>query len=119
MPFCLIRSWYRSFYSPVYPSILPCQEKSCRTSQLSFLPHQLKQSIARITNELLPDAIRYGLGGIVAIPHDEIILDVPEEVASQIAKEVSTTMMEVANKMCPGMKFRADPTICRSWAEKE
>ena len=80
---------------------------------------QLKQSIARITNELLPDAIRYGLGGIVAIPHDEIILDVPEEVASQIAKEVSTTMMEVANKMCPGMKFRADPTICRSWAEKE
>ena len=80
---------------------------------------QLKQSIARITEELLPEIRRYGEGGIVAIPHDEIVLDVPKEIASKIAKEVSAIMVDVANTMCPGMSFRAEPKICQSWAEKE
>lgn len=81
---------------------------------------QLKQSMAQITEELLPAIRKYGEGGIVAIPHDEIILDVNEAIAEDIAKHTSEIMVDVANRMCQGkMRFRAEPKICASWAEKE
>lgn len=80
---------------------------------------QLKQSIAEVTNELLPGIRKWGDGGIVAIPHDEIVLDVPKDFAEQTASALKEIMVGVANRMCPGMKFRAEPKICNSWAEKE
>jgi DNA polymerase-1 len=55
--------------------------------------------------------------GVVAPIHDEIILDVPEEFAEDIAEFVSTTMVEVAEKMCPGVPFEADAKIVDNWLE--
>lgn len=80
---------------------------------------QLKQCIAEVTNDLLPGIRKFGEGGIVAIPHDEIVLDVPKDFAEQAASILKEIMVGVANRMCPGMKFRAEPKICNSWAEKE
>jgi DNA polymerase-1 len=80
---------------------------------------QLKQAIARVTDEIVPGVRKFGDGGIVAIPHDEIIMDVPKDFAEDVAKMMSTIMVDVANRMCNGqMKFRAEPTICSSWAGK-
>ena len=81
---------------------------------------QLKQSVAMITEQLLSKIRNAGEGGIVAIPHDEIIVDCSEAIAEDTAKNMSIIMVDVANKMCQGvMKFRAEPKICHSWAEKE
>ena len=57
--------------------------------------------------------------GIVEVTHDEIGLDVPEELANDVAKFTEKIMVEVANELCPGMKFRADAFIGNSWADKE
>jgi len=55
--------------------------------------------------------------GIVAPVHDEVILDVPEELASEIAEFVKITMVDVAETMCPGIPFTAKTTICNNWLE--
>lgn len=56
--------------------------------------------------------------GIVAVIHDEIVLDVPEARGQEIAELVQTIMIDVANQMCPGMKFRAETHVGKTWAEK-
>jgi DNA polymerase I-like protein with 3'-5' exonuclease and polymerase domains len=55
--------------------------------------------------------------GAVAPIHDELILDVKEELAPEIAEFVSNTMVEVAENMCPGIPFVANAVICDSWLE--
>jgi DNA polymerase-1 len=55
--------------------------------------------------------------GAVAPVHDELILDVPEEQAPEIAEFVSKTMVEVAETMCKGIPFRADAKICDNWLQ--
>jgi DNA polymerase-1 len=55
--------------------------------------------------------------GVVAPVHDEIILDVPEELAPEIAEFVSNTMVEVAETMCKGIPFRADAKIVDNWLQ--
>lgn len=57
--------------------------------------------------------------GIVNVVHDEIVLDVLEMYAKEIAPYVQDSMVRVANQMCPGMSFRADAHIGDTWAEKE
>ncbi|OGH07422.1 MAG: hypothetical protein A2W22_03065 [Candidatus Levybacteria bacterium RBG_16_35_11] len=51
--------------------------------------------------------------------HDEIGMDVPEEFVNSISAFMKECMISVANKMCPGMLFNADVTICDTWADKE
>ena len=80
---------------------------------------QLKQSTAEITRQVVPFIREHGEGGIVAIPHDEIVLDAPEPIAKTVAEATSDIMRSVANKMCSGMSFRAEPKICRTWAQKD
>jgi len=55
--------------------------------------------------------------GAVAPIHDELILDVKEELAPEIAEFVSNTMVEVAENMCPGIPFVANAVICDNWLE--
>ena len=55
--------------------------------------------------------------GAVAPIHDELILDVQEELAPEISKFVSQTMVDVAEKMCPGIPFKADAKIVNKWLE--
>lgn len=57
--------------------------------------------------------------GIVNVIHDEIVLDVPEELAEEIRLFVQETMIAAAEEICVGMKFRADAMIANTWAEKE
>jgi len=58
--------------------------------------------------------------GVVNVSHDEIVLDIPKEQAPEIAKFVSTIMVEVAEEMCPGIPFIASAKIVDNWlAAKE
>ena len=55
--------------------------------------------------------------GVVAPIHDEIVLDVPEKLAPEIAEFVSHTMIEVAEIMCEGIPFVANAKIVDNWLE--
>jgi len=55
--------------------------------------------------------------GATAPIHDELILDVPEELAPDVATFVSNTMVEVAESMCPGIPFVAGAKIVDNWLE--
>lgn len=56
---------------------------------------------------------------VVAVIHDEIILDVHEDVANVIAESLKNVMEHAANTMLPGMNFRATVSIGQNWADKE
>ena len=51
--------------------------------------------------------------------HDELVFDVPEGIAEEVAEFVKYHMIAEAEKMCPGIKFKADTKIGDSWAVKE
>lgn len=53
--------------------------------------------------------------GVVHENHDEIVLDVPEELAEEIAQYVEHWMVKVGEDMCPGIPFKADAHIGDSW----
>lgn len=55
---------------------------------------------------------------VVAVIHDEIVLDVPEQLAKSIADFVKQATIDAANKMCPGMNFRVEVSIGDTWADK-
>lgn len=58
---------------------------------------------------------------VVAAIHDEIVMDVPEGDAFEIAGFVEKCTVDAANKMCTDipMKFKADVSIGNTWADKE
>lgn len=80
---------------------------------------QMKKAIAEVDKQLLPIIKQEGRGGIVGAIHDELILDVPKQMAEAVAKAAKYIMEEVANKMCPSVKFRAEYSIGQTWADKE
>jgi DNA polymerase-1 len=57
--------------------------------------------------------------GLVAAVHDELVADVPEAIAEDVAKFMERHMVEVANEMCVGMKFKAEALIGDSWSVKQ
>lgn len=59
--------------------------------------------------------IRFGAVGYV---HDELVLDVPSEWVNTIALFAEETLVNTANTMFPGMKFRAEVAIGDNWACK-
>jgi len=56
--------------------------------------------------------------GICAPIHDELILDVPTKIAQEVSTVLKKTMIDVAEQMCPGIKFNADIAIGSRWSEK-
>lgn len=56
--------------------------------------------------------------GVVAVVHDEIVLDVPEEHAEAVANYARVHMIRVAEEMCPGVPFDADIHIGDNWAKE-
>jgi DNA polymerase-1 len=75
----------------------------------------IKRAVGRIWSEWKFDA-PYGL---VAVVHDEVVLDVPEALAEKIGKFAQRIMIEVAEAMCPGVPFVADLSIVDRWGEKK
>jgi len=55
---------------------------------------------------------------VVAVIHDELVLDVPLSYAKPIAEFVKKATINAADKMCPGMNFRVDVSIGDTWADK-
>ena len=55
--------------------------------------------------------------GMVHENHDEVILDVPEELADEIAEYVEYWMVKVGEDMCPGIPFKADAKVCDNWLQ--
>jgi len=57
--------------------------------------------------------------GVVGYIHDELVLDVPEELANDVARFVKEQMETVATDMVKGvLPFIADVSIGNTWAEK-
>jgi len=56
--------------------------------------------------------------GVVAVVHDELVLDVPKHLSKQISKLLSDIMVQTAEEMCPGVPFKADVAIGSRWSEK-
>jgi len=56
--------------------------------------------------------------GVCAPIHDELILDVPIKIVQEVATILKKTMIDVAEQMCPGIKFNADVAIGGRWSEK-
>jgi DNA polymerase-1 len=57
---------------------------------------------------------------VVAVVHDEIVLDVPEQEAEKVKAFVKKATIKAANQMCSDIKmgFRADVVISSDWSEK-
>lgn len=91
----------------------------CRNNALNS-PHQgtaadmIKRVLAVTKKNWKPAWGRYAL---VECVHDEIGFDVPEEIAQEVADWTRNTMISVAEKMCPGVKFEVGITICDKWSE--
>ena len=56
---------------------------------------------------------------IVAMVHDEIVLDVPKNHAKKIARFVKENMESVAKEMCPSVDIKADIIMGSDWSAKE
>jgi DNA polymerase-1 len=55
---------------------------------------------------------------VVAVIHDEIVLDVPEDWADTVALYVKKLSIQAADQMCKDVKFRVDISIGDTWAAK-
>lgn len=55
---------------------------------------------------------------VVGYIHDEVVSDVPEEYAQDIADHTERVMVETANNMFPGLNFKAHVSIADTWAGK-
>lgn len=56
--------------------------------------------------------------GCVGVYHDEIVADVPEEIAPQVRDFMVERMVKVAEKVCIGVPFKVDWSIVDDWSEK-
>ena len=92
-------------------------------------PHQgsgsdmMKIATARIHAEWISEVVKK-IGckypfAFVAEVHDEIIFDVPEKYAKEIAEWIKKVSIETGEWMCPGVKFRVGIEIGDSWSAKE
>ncbi len=54
----------------------------------------------------------------VAFVHDEIIVEVPEEVGHETAMELKDTMEKVMSRWTPDVPTSASPTLMRCWSKK-
>jgi len=55
--------------------------------------------------------------GVLSPIHDELVLDVPEQLAEEISKFISDVMVQTGQEMCPGIPFKVDAKICDNWRE--
>jgi DNA polymerase-1 len=77
---------------------------------------QIKMALIELHNKWSYEELDFS---VVAIIHDEIVLDVPEQYAEPIKEFVKKCTMDAANKMCEGMKFRSEVHVGDTWASKE
>jgi DNA polymerase I-like protein with 3'-5' exonuclease and polymerase domains len=71
----------------------------------------MKKCIGKIHDHMNPPSI-------VAVVHDEVILDVQEGFASITKKLLEDLMIETANEMLPHMQCRADVLISDTWRKE-
>lgn len=56
--------------------------------------------------------------GLVAVIHDEIVADIPEQYAHDVAQFISAKMIEAADAICPGNSWKAEYAIGENWSIK-
>ena len=76
----------------------------------------MKKSIVELHKQ---QCSKYGKFYAVAPVHDELVLDVPEDIVHEVKGEVEETMINVAEEICPGIPFIAEAVIADNWAGKE
>jgi len=61
-----------------------------------------------------PDSPFYGSKPLILM-HDEIISEVPIDLAAQAAERVAEVMVETLSEVCPDVKISAEPALMRRW----
>lgn len=56
---------------------------------------------------------------VVGYIHDELILDVPEDITEEVKEITQSILVKTANDMFTGMNFRAEMKIVDNWAQKD
>jgi len=79
----------------------------------------MKKSLANMHQAYMDYHNGLGKFPVVGYFHDELVSDVPKDVAPETKEIVQTTMIETANRMFPGLTFRADVSIGNDWSEKK
>ncbi|MBC7104310.1 MAG: hypothetical protein H5T97_00045, partial [Firmicutes bacterium] len=76
----------------------------------------IKCAMARLYRELL----RRGWEDVrlVATVHDELVLEVPEELAEQAAELLGAVMEAAGARFLPDVPVEVEAAVCESWAEK-
>lgn len=67
---------------------------------------------------MLADLLQGGDTWIIAVVHDEILLECPEDKAVEMASLLQATMEEAANLILPSVPAAVEAKVSSSWAEK-
>jgi DNA polymerase-1 len=75
-----------------------------------------KRAFYLLTREsrLEPDSPVYGSKPLILM-HDEIISEVPVDLAAAAAQRVADVMVETLSEVCPDVKIVAEPALMRRW----
>jgi len=75
-----------------------------------------KRAFYLLTREsrLEPDSPVYGSKPLILM-HDEIIAEVPVELAADAAKRIAEVMVETLSEVCPDITINAEPALMRRW----
>jgi DNA polymerase-1 len=72
----------------------------------------MKAAIVRLHHELPIEA------RLLSTVHDELIVEAPEHIASEVCEQVSTVMREAMEKLFPSVPIEVEAHVCASWGEK-
>ena len=57
--------------------------------------------------------------GIVSTTHDDISIEVPEDMTKRGDEFMKDTMLSAANKVCPDLPFAVDVSVGTAWSKDD
>ena len=66
--------------------------------------------------KVFKDSLKHGYR-LVNMIHDELIAEIPEEIASEVAFRMEKLMVEASNETIPGMLMKAEAALMRRWSK--
>jgi DNA polymerase-1 len=92
---------------------------ACNTLFQGLTADAVKEAMFVIAREQFcnPDSPLYGTH-VVNMIHDEIIIECREEIAHEVAMELSRIMVEVYNRWTPDVPMTSEPFVMRRWSKK-
>ena len=105
--------WGRKFWLNPYSNQCP---RNARNSPIQGTAADMIKTALSLIHKEWKSSWNYPFG-VVGVFHDEIVLDIPEEIAEDVGKFVENKMIEAGTMICPNINFRADYIIADNWAK--